>query len=119
MQLKGKEVNSLASNSDSIYNVLTFVQRHPDRVVFKPRQYANSVTVGIPDSVKVSNPEIYFPSDRLSVNLLADSFVGENGDLLNHFYELTKQSKPDYSEVWVTTSHLKHQNLYLLDLSFE
>ncbi|GAX08888.1 MAG TPA: hypothetical protein DDW71_01650 [Lactobacillus sp.] len=109
----------MASNSDSIYNVLTFVQRHPDRVIFNPREYANTVTVGIPDSVKVSNPEIYFPSDHLSVNLLADSFVGEYGDLLNHFYELTKQSKPDFREVWVTTSHLKHQNLYLLDLSFE
>lgn len=114
-----KEGNVVASNSDSIYNVLTYVKRHPDRVVFKPREYANVVTIGIPDQVKVANPEIYFPSDRLSVNLMTDSFVGEYGDLLNHFYELTKQSKPDYHKVWITTSHLNQQALYLLDLSFE
>nr|WP_155431803.1 hypothetical protein [Secundilactobacillus folii] len=98
---------------------MTFVQRHPDRVVFKPREYANSVTIGIPDSVKVSDPDIYFPSNRLSVNLMDDSFVGENGELLNRFYELTKQSKPDYQDVWITTGHLKTDQLYLLDLSFE
>lgn len=109
----------MASNSDSIYNVLTFVQRHPDRVVFKPREFANSVTIGIPDNVKVSDPDIYFPSDRLSVILMADSFVGENSDLINQFYELTKQSKPDYTDLWITTGHLIKDHLYLLDLSFE
>ncbi|ANZ61664.1 hypothetical protein AYR62_03755 [Secundilactobacillus paracollinoides] len=109
----------MASNSDSIYNVLTYVKRHPDRVIFKPQEFTNVVTIGIPDTVKVANQDIYFPSDRLSVNLMTDDFLGEYGDLLDHFYELTKQTKPDYRDVWITTSHLKKEHLFLLDLSFE
>lgn len=109
----------MASSSDSIYNVLTYVKRHPDRVVFKPQEYANSVTIGIPDQVKVANEDIYFPSDRLSVNLMTDTFVGEYGDLLDYFYDMTNEVKPDYRDVWITTSHLKQQALFLLDVSFE
>lgn len=109
----------MASNSDSIYNVLTYVNRHPDRVIFNPQDYANTVTIGIPDTVPVANQELYFPSNRLSVNLMTDAFVGEYSDLLDHFYELTKQSKPDYRHVWITTGHIKQKQLWLLDLSFE
>lgn len=109
----------MASNSDSIYNVLTYIKRHPDRVIFKKPEYQNVVTMGVKDTVPVANPEIYFPDNHLSVNLMSDAFVGEYSELLDFFFEMTSQSKPDYQEVWITTSHLVEQQLFLVEISFE
>jgi len=109
----------LASNSDSIYNVMTFVSRHPDKVHFQKGEYSNVVTMGIPDTVSVANRETYFPEGRLMVNRMSPEFVSMHGDLLDQFYEYTNQGKPDYRDVWITTGYLNKKNMFLLELSYE
>lgn len=109
----------MASNSDSIYNVLTFIHRHQDQVRFIQQRNSNVITVGVPDSVPVANQELYFPIGHLLVNLMDEDFLAKNGELLNDFFERTHTSKVDYREVWITTSYLPDEHLYLVELSFE
>ncbi|MFB9770241.1 hypothetical protein [Lactiplantibacillus modestisalitolerans] len=109
----------VASNSDSIYNVMFYIAHHPAEIAFTTPEYTNVVRMVIPDSVKVANPEIYFPDNKLLVNRFQDDFVAKNGQLLDFFFDYTEKKVPNYHEVWVTTAHLPQQRAYFLELSFE
>ncbi|MHC9532944.1 hypothetical protein ACVQ8P_02630 [Dellaglioa sp. BT-FLS60] len=109
----------MASNSDSIFFVLSYIKRHPDQVFFSRLTYTNSITVVLPGSVKVADADIYFLPDKLSVNRLADEFVSKHGDLLDYFSNKLENAIPNYMDVWVTTTYLTHHNTYLIELSFE
>ncbi|WP_461240431.1 hypothetical protein [Paucilactobacillus sp. N302-9] len=109
----------MASNSDSIYHVLTQMVAHPEKVVAEPLEYTNVITFSIPDTTKVGDPDIYFPDQKLMVNRLTPDFVAKNGDLLDYFYKFTKQEIPNYHDVWVTTSHILDKKSYLVELSYE
>ncbi len=50
----------MASNSDTIYHVLSYIKAHPDKVFTKPDTYDNVVEMYLDDTVKLGNPEIYF-----------------------------------------------------------
>lgn len=109
----------MASSSDSIYNVLYQIKRHPDIAEVSHQDCTNVIGLSVSDSTKVSDSSFYFPDDQLMVNRLSSDFVAQNGDLLDFFYEQTKNAIPDYHNVWVTSSHLTHHNRYFLELSFE
>lgn len=109
----------MASNSDSIYNVLTFIHRHQDQVGFISERNSNVIAASVPDTVPVANPELYFPVGHLMVNRMSDDFLAMNGDLLNDFFEKTHSSKPDYREVWMTTSYMPSEHAYFVEMSFE
>lgn len=109
----------MASNSDSIYYVLTKIKRHPELIrEIRPR-YTNTVMVLIDDSLKIADSDFYFPEQRLMVNRLSNDFVAKNGDLLDEYFDQTRLKKPNYHNVWVTTSHVASLHIYLLELSFE
>ncbi|MCH5464688.1 hypothetical protein [Levilactobacillus tujiorum] len=109
----------MASNSDSIYNVLSYIHRHQDKVKFIPQPNSNVVTVGVPDTVPVANADIYFPENHLLVNRMGDDFLAKNGDLLEDFFARTHSSKLDYQEVWITTGYVTKEHTYLVEMSFE
>ncbi|BAP86128.1 hypothetical protein LOOC260_116190 [Paucilactobacillus hokkaidonensis JCM 18461] len=109
----------MASNSDSIYYVLTHMNTHPEMVTAEPIKYTNVITLSIPDTVKVADADIYFPDQKLMVNRLSPDFVAKNGDLLDYFYRFTAQEIPNYHDVWVTTSHIVKKNAYMVELSYE
>jgi len=109
----------VAINSDSIYNVLFYIVHHPAEITFTTPGYTNVVRMAIPDQIKVANPEIYFPNDKLLVNRFEDEFVAKNGSLLDFFFDYTEKKVPNYHEVWVSTAHLSSKQLYFLELSFE
>ncbi|MFC6294782.1 hypothetical protein ACFQH1_06165 [Lactiplantibacillus daoliensis] len=109
----------VAINSDSIYNVLFYIVHHPAEITFTTPEYTNVVRMAIPDRIKVANPEIYFPNDKLLVNRFEDEFVAKNGNLLDFFFDYTEKKVPNYHEVWVSTAHLPSKNRYFLELSFE
>lgn len=109
----------VASNSDSIYNVLTYIHRHTQRVRFIQQRNSNLVTVSVPDNVPVANVDLYFPVGHLVVNRMSDDFLAMHGDLLNDFFERTHSSKPDYRDVWITTGHVPAEHAYLVEMSFE
>ncbi|HIW71526.1 MAG TPA: hypothetical protein H9875_02760 [Candidatus Levilactobacillus faecigallinarum] len=109
----------MASNSDSIYNVLTYIHRHIQRVSFIQQRNSNLVTVSVPDTVPVANVDLYFPTGHLVVNRMSDDFLAMHGDLLNDFFERTHSSKTDYRNVWITTGHVADQHAYLVEISFE
>ena len=109
----------MASNSDSIYYVLTHLQAHPEIFTAEDLRYGNVITLSFPDTFKVADADIYFPDQKLMVNRLSIDFVAKNGDLLDFFYNQTKQDIPNYHDVWVTTSHLVDKQRYLVELSFE
>ncbi|BDZ31436.1 hypothetical protein RA086_09470 [Lactiplantibacillus sp. WILCCON 0030] len=109
----------MAINSDSIYNVMFYIVHHPAEITFTTPNYTNVVRMAIPDRIKVANPEIYFPNDKLLVNRFEDEFVAKNGSLLDFFFDYTEKKVPNYHEVWVSTAHLPSQKMYFLELSFE
>lgn len=47
--------------------------------------------MGVPDHIKVANPEIYFPDNKLLVNRFQDDFVAKNGNLLDFFFDYTEK----------------------------
>lgn len=109
----------MASNSDTIYHVLSYIKAHPDKVMTKPSAYDNVVEMYLDDSVKLGNPEIYFPEQKLEVNRMSSDFMSMYSDLLDFFHDKTQVKDANYHELWITTSHLVDQHKYLVDLSFE
>lgn len=110
----------MASNSDSIYYVLTKIKHHPDLVVGEKARYTNVVSILINDTLKIADSYFYFPEQRLMVNRLSNDFVAKNGDLLDGYFRMTNEAKDHYyRDVWVTTSHITPKHVYLLELSFE
>ncbi|MGM4763321.1 hypothetical protein NBA66_24250, partial [Salmonella sp. NW1267] len=45
----------VASNSDSIYNVMFYITHHPTEIQFTQPEYTNVVRMGVPDHIKVAN----------------------------------------------------------------
>ena len=109
----------MASNSDSIYYVLSKIQTHPELVETIKPLYGNAVMVTISDELKVADAAHCFPDNHLTVNRLAPSFVAKHGELLEQFFQMTDQDNPGYHDVWITTSHVTAAGCYLVDLSFE
>ena len=72
----------MASNSDTIYHVLSYIKSHPDKVFTKPDAYDNVVEMYLDDTVKLGNPEIYFPKQKLEVNRMSSDFLSMYSDLL-------------------------------------
>ena len=109
----------MASNSDSIFNLLTHLKRHPQEASFLPADENNIVRIKVSPKTKISDAEIYFPTNHLMVNRLTDDFVAKHGELLNYYQSFTKMTKPHYRDVWATTTFVKQANYYYLELSFE
>lgn len=109
----------MASNSDSIFNLLSFLKRHPDHYTELETSYNNVLRLAIPDSVQVSDQEIYFPDNKLMVNRMQTNFIAQHGELLNHYQTKTKQPDSYFKEVWITTTHITHAKSYLLEISYE
>ena len=109
----------MASNSDSIYYVLTKIKHHPELIVSEKVQYINTISVFIKDSLKIADSGFYFPDMRLMVNRLSNDFVAKNGDLLDYYFQMTNGNAKSYRDAWVTTAHLPKRHLYMLELSYE
>ncbi|KRM04493.1 MAG: hypothetical protein ABF804_05655 [Liquorilactobacillus ghanensis] len=109
----------MASNSDSIFNLLSYLHRHPQQAQKMPTVENNIVRLKIDQAIKVSYADIYFPKNHLMVNRLTDSFVAKHGELLDYYQAFTKMKTPHYHEVWVTSSFITPANCFFIELSFE
>lgn len=109
----------MASNSDSLYNVLTKIIHHPEIVLKKEYLYTNTVLILIKDTVNIADVSYYFPENKFRVNRLADEFVAKNGEILEHFFQETATEALNYHDVWITTSAVRQQRAYLIELSYE
>ncbi|MBD5807346.1 hypothetical protein [Limosilactobacillus walteri] len=109
----------MASNSDSIYYVLTKLKHHPELIRKIKARYTNTVMILFDDSLKIANASFYFPVNCLMVNRLSNDFVAKNGELLDEYFGMTKGAKTNYHDVWATTCHIPRKKVFLLELSFE
>ena len=109
----------MASNSDSIYYVLTKLKKHPELIKRIKARYTNTVMIIFDDSLKIADASFYFPVDRFMVNRLSNDFVAKNGELLDEYFLMTNGTMANYHDVWVTTCHIPEKKVYLLELSFE
>ncbi|MRN06606.1 hypothetical protein EAI26_04240 [Lactobacillus sp. 0.1XD8-4] len=109
----------MASNSDSIYYVLTKLKHHPELIRKIKARYTNTVMILFDDSLKIANASFYFPVNRLMVNRLSNDFVAKNGELLDEYFGMTKGAKTNYHDVWATACHIPRKKVFLLELSFE
>jgi hypothetical protein len=109
----------MATNSDSLYNVLYHINRHPEIANFSRIGYNNVINMTFPDTTKVSKPEVYFPDNSLLVDRFADDFVAQNGDLLDRYQQMTRAKDHGLESVWITTSHILKQHEYMIELTFE
>ena len=109
----------MATNSDSIYNVLSQIREYPERAEVNTLGYTNVVQLKISDSIPVANPEIYFPDETLLVDRLSDEFVDKYNVLMDYFNGLTKKPMKSYHEVLVTTAHVVGKKAYMLELTYE
>ena len=101
----------MASNSDSIYYVLTKLKHHPELIKSIRPRYTNTVMVLFDDSLKKADASFYFHVDSF--------IVAKNGDLLDSYFSMTNGTKKNYHDVWATTCHIPEEKVYLLELSFE
>lgn len=109
----------MLSNSDSIFQVLTYIESHPKNVIISNTDYTNAVRMFIDDTVAVGNAQMYFPDHEIVVTRMSPDFISTNSNLLDYFYDFTKQNDQSYDELWVTTGHLQDSNKYMVELSFE
>ncbi|WP_172189227.1 hypothetical protein [Lentilactobacillus kribbianus] len=109
----------MLSNSDTISQVLAYIKNHPDKAVINAGYYTNAIDAFIADTTKISNADRFFPDHKVVVNRMAPEFIDANGDLLDYFYDKTKQADQNYHDLWITTGHIAESNKYLIELSFE
>jgi hypothetical protein len=109
----------MASNSDSIFNLLSYLRRHPSQAQKMAVKENNIVRLKIYPTIKISYAEIYFPQNHLMVNRLTDSFVAKHGELLDYYQAFTTMNNPHYQDVWVTSSFVVPANYFYIELSFE
>ena len=109
----------MASNSDSIYYVLTKLKHHPELIKSIRPRYTNAVLILFDDALKIADASFYFPIRHFMVNRLSNDFVAKNGDLLDTYFSMTNGKSKNYHDVWATTCHIPKWKVYLLDLSFE
>lgn len=109
----------MASNSDSIYYVLTKLKHHPELIKEVQARYTNTVMLFFTDELKIADSSFYFPDMRLMVNRLSNDFVAKNGDLLDYYFQMTNGNAKSYRDAWVTTAHSAKRHLYMLELSYE
>lgn len=99
--------------------ILEFIHNNPKQVVLEPKRYANVLTFAFPDDCYHLDLK-KFPKMRLQVTHLSTQEVMNNQPLLNHFYSLTaQQNENGFSNVWLTTAHLKDCRLAMVEISFE
>ena len=82
----------LASNSDSIFSILSYLKRHPEKIFALRSRYDNVIQIFFKDVIKVADANIYFPDNKLMVNCLTDDFLAQNGDLLDSFWQIGRAS---------------------------
>ncbi|KRL04150.1 hypothetical protein [Liquorilactobacillus oeni] len=109
----------MASNSDSIFHLLSFLKRHPDKLKLLNTDYDNVVRIAVSSDVPIADTDIYFPKDKLMVNRLSDDFVSQHGELLNFYMKMISIQEHGFLEAWVTTAYLSRSKVYFLELSFE
>lgn len=109
----------MASNSDSIYYVLTKLKHHPELIKSERARYTNTLLILFSDELKIADSNFYFPDMHLMVNRLSNDFVAKNGDLLDYFFQKTNGGAKVYRDAWVTTSHLPKKHLFMLEISYE
>ncbi|WP_235720663.1 hypothetical protein, partial [Liquorilactobacillus vini] len=112
-------LSTLASNSDSIFYLLSHLKRHPQAASYLPVHENNIVRLKVDAKTKVADADIYFPTNHLMVNRLTDNFVAQHGELLDYYQKFTKMQKPHYTDVWVTTTFIQPANYYFIELSYE
>ncbi|UDM31773.1 hypothetical protein [Lentilactobacillus laojiaonis] len=109
----------MPSNSDTLYHALYYIKNHPSKIAFSQQKYNNALEMFIDDSVPMGNVELYFPDQKLAVNKMSSEFITMHNDLLDYYYNMTNQTDANFSDVWITSSHLVNQHKYLIDISFE
>lgn len=109
----------MASNSDSIFYLLSHLKRHTQAASYLPVHENNIVRLKVDAKTKVADADIYFPTNHLMVNRLTDNFVAQHGELLDYYQKFTKMQKPHYTDVWVTTTFIQPANYYFIELSYE
>ncbi len=109
----------MASNSDSIFNLLSYLKRHPEERYIIKSHCSNVVQIFVRDTVRVSDSDIYFPDNKLMVNRLDDGFLEQHGSLLDYYWNQLGRKSIGFREVWATTAHLKQRNVYFVELSYE
>ncbi|KRL97391.1 hypothetical protein [Liquorilactobacillus satsumensis] len=109
----------VASNSDSIFHLLSFLKRHPDKFRILKTGYNNVVRLSVSADAPVADADLYFPQDRLMVNRLSDDFVAQHGALLDFYMQKMQLPKKGFLETWVTTAYLSQKDRYFIELSFE
>ena len=91
----------MASNSDSIYYVLTKLKNHPELIRNIKARYTNTIMILFDDSLKIADASFYFPVDRFMVNRLSTDFVAKNGELLDKYFAMPNGTKTNSPDVWV------------------
>ncbi|MDN2452425.1 hypothetical protein [Lactobacillus sp. UCMA15818] len=109
----------MASNSDSIFNLLSYLKRHKSNYQLLQNPYNNVIRLAISNKTPISDTDIYFPTNQLMVNRLADDFLAQHGELLDYYLDFEQINNPHFVEVWVTTAYIKDIQKYFLELSFE
>ena len=109
----------MATNSDSLYNVLDRIKRNPNMVKFNNIGYNNVINMTFSDTQSVSEPNIYFPDNSLLVDRFSDEFVSKNSSLLDYFQQMIKDNNRGLNSVWVTSSHIVKSKEYMIELTFE
>lgn len=103
----------MASNSDTLYYVLSKINHHPELIKTRMPLYSNAISITIPDNLKIADSDFYFPDSKLMVNRLAPEFVAKNGELLDYFYQQTRGDIPGYHHASGLRRRIFHANRYI------
>lgn len=106
---------------DPIYTILKQINNHPNMILKTKNPYSNVIQLFISDSIPINDASFYFPTNKLMVNRLPDSFVQDHHNLLEKYWHHTHAFEKNFTfkEVWATTAHLNTAKAFLIELSFE
>lgn len=107
-------------NKTDIFDLLTYINLHPDKVKFTRAHYANVIQIFIPKDFSFSfDYATYFSKNMLDSYCLTPKQQTKHQQLLENLWQKQIKEPLNYNEIWITTADLIQAQSYFIEISFE
>lgn len=107
-------------NKTDIFDLLTYINLHPNKVKFTRAHYANVIQIIIPQDFNFSlDYHQYFPKNMLDSFCLTKQQQQLHQQLLENLWQKNTKTPLNYHEIWLSTAYLTQAKAYFIEISFE
>lgn len=110
----------MTKHSATIFDLLTYIYRNPNKVVFSKTNYCNVIQIFIPKNFDFQiDYQRYFQCNMLDSWCLYPTAQQKHQQLLENLWHKVTKASLKYNEIWLTTAYLTKQETYFIEISYE